>query len=217
MTASGGIGALVVGLFVVGSTVSCGLRTSENQDPNLQPLRQAEADLEGAIGVGVNYLDLGHRVQNLASAVVLAKQNGTRADLVRPYENALEMYMDSLALWKLKLQCPSAFRDQFPTCSVTPEIEALAARYSVPFDRNAALDPATEKLLRTIAAMDTYSSRLTAAQVRDAHERKFESLRAGYEEQQSLSAGYNKLLTTIWRKAASSTAGSPSAARLPGR
>lgn len=76
--------------------------------PDLSRLRQAAADLEGSVAVGVSYLDFRHKLQNVSSALVWARQTGVKPDRLRPYEQAIEGYMDSLNLWKLKLQCPSA-------------------------------------------------------------------------------------------------------------
>jgi hypothetical protein len=109
--------------------------------PDLSRLRQAAADLEGSVAVGVSYLDFRHKLQNVSSALVWARQTGVKPDRLRPYEQAIEGYMDSLNLWKLKLQCPSAFGDGYPECSATLEVEALAAKYGLPFDRHAPLGP----------------------------------------------------------------------------
>jgi hypothetical protein len=56
--------------------------------------------------------------------------------------------------------------------------------------------------LKGLAAMDTYSPRLTTSQVRQAHEQKYNYLLTLYQGQQATRAVYNKLLATIWEKSA---------------
>src|ERR1700722_16363988 len=78
-------------------------------DHRLDGIRQAEADIQGALAVGISYLDLQHKLQALAAAVVLADQSGVSVSELANHRKAIETYMDSVTLWKLKIDCPDVF------------------------------------------------------------------------------------------------------------
>ena len=100
----------------------------------VEGLRRAAADLEGSAAVGMDYMDLGQKLQNLGTAIVLAKDQGASAGELEPYVRAFDMYKDSYDLWELKIECPAEFggingRD----CSwAGRKIDELAAAYGLP-------------------------------------------------------------------------------------
>jgi hypothetical protein len=101
---------------------------------HMEGLRRAAADLEGSAAAGMSYSDLGQKLQNFGSAIVLAKDQGVGADDLRPYEKAFDMYKDSYDLWKLKIDCPVEFGEvNGSDCSwVGRKVDELAAEYGLP-------------------------------------------------------------------------------------
>lgn len=195
---------VVTGMLLVPIGLLAGFwitRTRE-PDPALVSLRKAQADLEGAVNVGVNYADFGHNLQALSSAVIVARQSGIAPTLIGPYDRALEMYRDSYQLWQLKFECPSAFNDAYPACSVAKQIGVLADKYGLPFNPKAPLSSEKEEFARKLAAMDRYAPTLSQDRMKEIRERHLRDIEKQYAEQQATREIYNTLLTTIWQKAA---------------
>lgn len=202
--------APLIAAIVVGAVAFTGCERTRQPDPVLVSLQQAQADIQGAVSVGVNYLDFGHKLQGLSSAVILARRLGAAPDLVRPYEQALEMYEDGYSLWQMKIQCPSAFNDAFPECSVARQVGALAAKYGVPFDPRPPLSRRREQSIQEMAAMNIYHHKLKRDRLAEIRERDVHELENKYGEQQATREVYGQLVTAIWRKAAGTTAGTSS-------
>lgn len=97
-------------------------------DAALAGVHTAASDIEGALSVGVTFVQFGEKLQKLAAEVLIARDKGASAKKLEQYENALRIYKDSYALWADKIQYPFYYEwgDQH-----SPLLSDLAARYSV--------------------------------------------------------------------------------------
>src|SRR4051794_15305078 len=69
----------------------------------LEPCYRAAKEIEGAVGVGLTYSKLGELVQRLNTEVGIARDahpNAAEAKAIDLYAGAVDIYADSLALWK---------------------------------------------------------------------------------------------------------------------
>ncbi len=142
--------------------------------------RRAAAELDGATAAGVTYLEFGSKLQALGGAIVLARQEGATEGELRPYVESFETYKDSAALWKMKIDCPPAFSGGDPTsCGpihiIEGDVETLAAKYKVPYDNQA---------------------------IKKWRNEGFKGLYPSYEAQRANRDVFDRLLQTMWRKAA---------------
>jgi len=96
--------------------------------------RKAAADLEGSAAAGMSYNDFGQKLQALGAAISLARRDGASARALLPYQNAFDIYVHGMELWKLKIDCPAEFMQTGTDCSIVEsKIEEFAAKYNVPY------------------------------------------------------------------------------------
>ena len=103
-------------------------RIHPSVNPKVEVLSTAAADIEGSLGVGMTFAQFGEKLQRLASATVVAKNNGVDIALLQPYVDALAIYKDSYDLWSSHVQHPRF--DSFGGHSYV--VGDLAKKYAVP-------------------------------------------------------------------------------------
>jgi hypothetical protein len=124
---------LILGFFAArhpssaGPSAAAPVASPVEVDHRLDGIRQAEADIQGALAVGISYLDFQHKLQALASAVVLADQSGVSVSVLANHRKAIETYMDGATLWKLKIDCPDVFSGELSSCPRLSAVWALAS------------------------------------------------------------------------------------------
>ena len=169
---------------------------------HLKGPRKAAADLEGSAAVGMSFVDFLSKLQSLSGAIALAKEEGASEMELRPYAEALEVYMSIQALWKQKIDCPSAFGQGDPNSCQTErifrEVRDLTLKYKVPFDKyDEASISAYEK------EVNTYEKRLQRLQERglDAYEQGVFRPWPGALQRANADV-FESLLSEMWRNAA---------------
>jgi hypothetical protein len=74
----------------------------------LKDVRAAALDLQGALSVGINYVDYSRKVQALSVAVLLAETDGCDEHKLKPYRASLEAYTDALGWWGDHINYPTS-------------------------------------------------------------------------------------------------------------
>jgi hypothetical protein len=165
---------------------------------HIEAPRRAAADLAGCAAVGMSYLDFVHKLQSFSSAIELARREGASASELRPFTQAFEFYRESQTLWKMKIDCASAFAPgQELLCplwgsrvlgeTTLDDIGELAKKYGVPYDRTA------EAKWRTAQREAKDENSLRAA------------VFPAYAIQKANAEVFAPLLSAIWKKAAQET------------
>jgi hypothetical protein len=123
--------ARVVAVLVTFALAGCSKPATRQQ--TYERLYRAGRTIEGSIGVGVSYVDLGTLLRELSTEILIArdtaKTDGDKA-LVNAYADVLLVYKDSLLVWKLQIDSAKYewLEGQIP---VDRSLAALAAKYNL--------------------------------------------------------------------------------------
>jgi hypothetical protein len=101
-----------------------------------EPLYRAGKAIEGATSVGVSYLKLGELLQGLATEVLVYKDrtNGEEEELlVALHAKALQIYKDSLVVWKPKIDTGETLA---PNVYGGREVSLLVDQYNLDAEAN---------------------------------------------------------------------------------
>jgi hypothetical protein len=98
-------------------------------DRDLKAVHSAASDIQGALSVGVTFGQFGEKLQKLAAEILMARDKGATPKKLEQYEEALQIYKDSYALWEDKIQHPFYY-DQWGD-QHSPVLSELAERYRV--------------------------------------------------------------------------------------
>jgi hypothetical protein len=97
-------------------------------DATLSGVRAAASDVEGALSVGVTFVQFGEKLQKLAAEILIARDKGASRTKVEQYEKALQIYKDSYALWDDKIQHHQYYENN---AEYSPVLSDIAKRYGV--------------------------------------------------------------------------------------
>jgi hypothetical protein len=87
-------------------TISCSPKTDQDKFNNLN---YAAKSVQGAITVGVNYVEYGALLQKYSTELLLLKNNnliGYELDSYNLYKEALEIFIDARKIWEVKIESP---------------------------------------------------------------------------------------------------------------
>ncbi len=105
----------------------------EFDQAKFEPLYRAGKSIQAATSIGTNYQRMGELLQNFATEVLIAKDK-TKSDkerlLVARYEEAQQIYQDSLTLWKVQIDSSQyEWLKGYLYCS--GEVAVIADRYKL--------------------------------------------------------------------------------------
>jgi hypothetical protein len=124
---------IAIGLFFVFPTGSCARKPPQPiiDTTKFDGVYRSAKATEAAANVGVTYAKLGELIQNFATEISIAKDrtaNSQEVHLVSAYAEGMQIYQDSMVLWKAHID----ERDASSGLTYSGETAAVAKKYQLP-------------------------------------------------------------------------------------